>query len=368
MPVIQALPRIAGMMAGRSPTSVSETIRPTNSEPMADACVIESPDFMLPRAWSAAMRAESPVPVAERSSRPGATTTAFRLTAPTPCHGSAIWTMLTPAIDGFSGCSQGSCSRAAARIRSPASERSRASWVRSRSRARPRRRSRTTCPVGHVDGDRAHAVDLEGGIEAVGKARDVRELDAFAAAVPADRPHLDHSARRLEAEDCLRLGHGQNAGLEQYRRRADRVRAGHRRILGGRHDDEPRIAVRHRCRNHQVRVTGDAAARLAQEKAPKRVAVLPQVLHLLEDGIAGRRKHPADDDIADLTARVAADNGDGAKGTHRARDSCRAEPRLQCGSTYGGDQVSTWSVLRQSCKPRSPVGLVKQPGKQRKCG
>ena len=23
--------------------------------------------------------------------------------------------------------------------------------------------------------------------------------------------------------------------------------------------------------------------------------------------------------------------------------------------------VSTWSVLRQSCKPRSPVGLVKQP-------
>jgi hypothetical protein len=24
--------------------------------------------------------------------------------------------------------------------------------------------------------------------------------------------------------------------------------------------------------------------------------------------------------------------------------------------------VSTWSVLRQSCKPRSPVGLVKQPG------
>ena len=36
--------------------------------------------------------------------------------------------------------------------------------------------------------------------------------------------------------------------------------------------------------------------------------------------------------------------------------------RLQLGMTYGGDQVSTWSVLRQSCKPRSPVGLVKQPG------
>ena len=29
--------------------------------------------------------------------------------------------------------------------------------------------------------------------------------------------------------------------------------------------------------------------------------------------------------------------------------------------TYGGDQVSTWSILRQSCKPRSPVGLVNPP-------
>ena len=29
--------------------------------------------------------------------------------------------------------------------------------------------------------------------------------------------------------------------------------------------------------------------------------------------------------------------------------------------TYGGAMVSTWSVLRMSCEPRSPVGLVKQP-------
>ena len=67
------------------------------------------------------------MPVAERSSRPGATTTAFRVTFPVPCQGSAIWTMLTPLISGFSGCAHGSCSRAAARIRSPASESSRAS-------------------------------------------------------------------------------------------------------------------------------------------------------------------------------------------------------------------------------------------------
>ena len=30
--------------------------------------------------------------------------------------------------------------------------------------------------------------------------------------------------------------------------------------------------------------------------------------------------------------------------------------------TYGGDLVSTWSVLRLSCEPRSPVGLVNPPG------
>jgi hypothetical protein len=35
--------------------------------------------------------------------------------------------MLTPVISAFSGCVQGSCSRAAARIRSPASDSSRAS-------------------------------------------------------------------------------------------------------------------------------------------------------------------------------------------------------------------------------------------------
>ncbi len=125
--MIQALPRIAGTIAFRSPTRVSATIRPSNVEPSADAWVIASPTPISPRAWRAAIRAERPVPVAERSSRPGATTTAFRLTFPTPCHGSASWTMLTPAIAGFSGWTHGSCSRAAARIRSPASERSRAS-------------------------------------------------------------------------------------------------------------------------------------------------------------------------------------------------------------------------------------------------
>src|SRR5207244_4010225 len=44
----------------------------------------------------------------------------------------------------------------------------------------------------------------------------------------------------------------------------------------------------------------------------------------------------------------------------RGRD---VDARIRRTHTYGGVQVSTWSVLRQSCKPRSPVGLVNQPGK-----
>ena len=55
----------------------------------------------------------------------------------------------------------------------------------------------------------------------------------------------------------------------------------------------------------------------------------------------------------------------------RSRASAPCRPRPRRGEsparsyntrTYGGDQVSTWSILRLSCKPRSPVGLVKQPG------
>ena len=58
----------------------------------------------------------------------------------------------------------------------------------------------------------------------------------------------------------------------------------------------------------------------------------------------------------------------------RRRSAARARPRRSPGSpgtqatmrttTYGGDLVSTWSVLRQSCKPRSPVGLVNPPGNE----
>ena len=50
-----------------------------------------------------------------------------------------------------------------------------------------------------------------------------------------------------------------------------------------------------------------APARLVEEQAPERI-VGAEVLHLLEDGLAGRRLDPADDDVPDLTARVTPDD------------------------------------------------------------
>ena len=50
MPVIQALPRIAGTIAGRPAMAVSDTIRPSNAEPIADSWDIVSPTRIWPRA------------------------------------------------------------------------------------------------------------------------------------------------------------------------------------------------------------------------------------------------------------------------------------------------------------------------------
>ncbi len=185
-PVIQALPLIAGTIAVRSPTLASETTRPSNVDPITEAWLIESPTPRSPRAWRAAIRALRPVPVADRSRRPGATTTAFLDTAPTPRHGSAIWTMLMPAMPGFSGWAHGSCSRAATRISSP----TRAEPGRLRRLEREPERGRVGdrvphAPVGHVDGQRPEPFDLEARIERAGEAGDVRQLDALALPVRA---------------------------------------------------------------------------------------------------------------------------------------------------------------------------------------
>ena len=170
--------------------------------------------------------------------------------------------------------------------------------------------------VADIDRDRAQAVDLDRRVQAAGEAGHVGQLDALAAAVPALRPHLDHAPGGLEAERRFGLAHLDHARLEQHGRRADRVRARHRRVLGRLHDDEPGVAVGPRRRHDQVRVAGDAPARLVQQQLPQPVAVAPQRLHLLEHGRARRGQHAARDDVSDLAAGVAAHHRDHPSGPH----------------------------------------------------
>ena len=151
-------------------------------------------------------------------------------------------------MSGFSGCTHGSCSRAAIRISSPTREISRAS---DGSSAKPS--AAASAIAYHMPPNATSTVivpmpvDVERRVEAVGEARHVRQLDALAAAVAAARGHLDDACRRLEAQRRLRLVHLDHAGLEQHGRDADRVRARHRRVLGRLHDDVARVAIRTRA-------------------------------------------------------------------------------------------------------------------------
>src|SRR4029077_1982868 len=153
-------------------------------------------------------------------------------------------------------------------------------------------------------------------VELPHEARHVRELDALALAVATRRARLDDASRRLEPHQRLRLAHLDHASLEQHRRRADRVRSRHGRILGRLHDDEAGVAVVPRRRHDEVRVARDASAWLSQKHAAQPVAVAPERLHLLEDRRAGRRQDAADDHVPDLAARVAADHGQRPSGPH----------------------------------------------------
>ena len=192
---------------------------------------------------------------------------------------------------------------------------------------------------GHVDRDRAEPVHLEGRVETVGEAGDVRQLDALAPAVAAPCRHLDDAGRRLQAQSRLRLAHLDHARLEEDGRDADRVRAGHRRILGRLHDDEAGVAVVAEGWDDQVGVHGDTAPRLAQEEPPQGI-VRAQRLHALVDGVAGRCNDAADDDVADLAAGVAADHCDDAERPHGSSRSNAATTSSSSPSTASQCQCS----------------------------
>ena len=87
MPVIHPRPEISGTMAARPPTVVSLVIVPENVEPITERAVRRSPVFITPRACSRAIRAESAVPVGDRSTLPGWMATAAPVSR--PCAGAA---------------------------------------------------------------------------------------------------------------------------------------------------------------------------------------------------------------------------------------------------------------------------------------
>ena len=162
-------------------------------------------------------------------------------------------------------------------------------------------------------------LDLEHCVELPDEAGHVRELDALALPVTTGDARLDDAAGRLEPDHGLGLAHLDHAGLEEDCRHTDRVRAGHGRILGRLHDDEAGVAVLARRRDDEVGVARDASARFAQQHASQPVALPAKRLHLLEDGVAGRRQDAADDYVPHLSAGMAPDDGQRASRSHCGR-------------------------------------------------
>lgn len=95
MPVIQARPVTAGMIAGRSATVVSSTIRPVKRVPMKDSLTKSAPTSSSPLLCSTAIRAHVPVPQGDRSNQPGWMAIALRA-CPPPRPGAVNWTCLQP--------------------------------------------------------------------------------------------------------------------------------------------------------------------------------------------------------------------------------------------------------------------------------
>ena len=123
-PVIHARPEILGTTAGRpSGNRSTAVIVPTNSDPITDRIRSWSPVPASPRACRTASRADTPVPVGERSSLPGSITEVLCSTRPSSSSAGtpAIWQNEMCAHSGLVGWRNPSCSFAAAVTRAPTS-------------------------------------------------------------------------------------------------------------------------------------------------------------------------------------------------------------------------------------------------------
>ena len=175
--------------------------------------------------------------------------------------------------------------------------------------------------VGGVDAERPESLDLEARVEPVGKGGDVADFDRLRLAVIAVRPDADQSARCFQIELGDRFPHRQDAAVEQHGGDAHRIRAGHRRRVYGFHDDEAVVGLGMFRRQQQVDVLEHATAGFVEHE-PAQPAILRDPFGLLPQAVAGRRRHAADDHVADLALGVAGNDVDDALTSH-GRLKCR---------------------------------------------
>ena len=119
--MIQLRPEICGIIAALPPICVWLTICPVNCEPMIEVATNFWPTCIRPRAAITAIRADTAVPVGERSIFPGLITTAERLAKPdlVSSKGPAKAQKEICLQSGLSGWVNPSCSVAAAVIFTP---------------------------------------------------------------------------------------------------------------------------------------------------------------------------------------------------------------------------------------------------------
>ena len=204
----------------------TSTILPTKWVPMMLSLTSSAPSSMSPRAASTASLADVAVPVADRSSLPGATTVALR--ASPPSRAGAVNTTNERTLSaGSAGCEIATCSATAGRMRSPSSARTRAHPGRSGSQARWRRRRRRTRRrmQGRQRGPRRR--DLDRHIETSDERRNVLECHLLAAAFAALGHDPHQAGRSLERHPRHRLSHRHHPRLQKHRGRIDRVGARH---------------------------------------------------------------------------------------------------------------------------------------------
>ncbi len=205
-----------------------------------------------------------------------------------------------------------------------------------------------------LDLDRRVEVDREAGL--------VRELDRDLAAGAQSTSMSPPGASISLARHGL--DHLHDARLERDRRDADRVRAGHRRVLGALEDHVAEVGAGIARGQDDVRVHVRRATRLEEEQAADLVELALQVLLLLEHRGARHVDDPARDDVADLALGVAADDRGRPLGAPSRRPCSRRRRARSCrvrGLGRGGEELDHGRDLVRSGSATFPVGTSRSP-------